>query len=403
MAASVLAQGVDYKVVARSPRAAGSPRSHDDFDPVAPRSRRRPPYTRAPHPGRRIRPRLRLREEPRVLDARRPERPGVPGFHDVLRVQPDRVQPPEDEGSGVPPRPAPRRPAQAGRWRTSTASNTPRSWTRSPGWPSPRGLPHAFFIEGGALAVENALKVAFDWKVRRNRARGISGGPGHAGHPLPRGVPRAQRVHAVADQHRPREDRPVPPVPLAAHRQPEAALPGHARGGERRGGGRGARARPGTAGLRGQPGRHRRHPHRADPGRGRGQPLPRRLPAGARAAGRRERVLLHRGRGADGHRHHRPHVGVRALRPRLPTPWPSARRRRSAAAWPGPRWTRSRRTSSRCPRASTRPGAAGSPTWCAARATWRSSRRTGWSTTRAWWASTCSRGLQQRAGRAAAA
>jgi len=31
---------------------------------------------------------------------------------------------------------------------------------------------HLFFIEGGALAVENALKAAFDWKVRRNLARG---------------------------------------------------------------------------------------------------------------------------------------------------------------------------------------------------------------------------------------
>ena len=32
----------------------------------------------------------------------------------------------------------------------------------------PKYLPHAFFVEGGALAVENALKVAFDWKVRKN-------------------------------------------------------------------------------------------------------------------------------------------------------------------------------------------------------------------------------------------
>ena len=30
------------------------------------------------------------------------------------------------------------------------------------------GLPHLFFIDGGALAVENALKVAFDWKSRLN-------------------------------------------------------------------------------------------------------------------------------------------------------------------------------------------------------------------------------------------
>ena len=32
----------------------------------------------------------------------------------------------------------------------------------------PKYLPHAFFVEGGALAVENGLKVAFDWKVRKN-------------------------------------------------------------------------------------------------------------------------------------------------------------------------------------------------------------------------------------------
>src|SRR6202041_1240302 len=33
-------------------------------------------------------------------------------------------------------------------------------------------LPHLFFVEGGALAVENALKVAFDWKSRRNERDG---------------------------------------------------------------------------------------------------------------------------------------------------------------------------------------------------------------------------------------
>src|SRR5665213_3325377 len=36
----------------------------------------------------------------------------------------------------------------------------------------PEYLPHAFFISGGALAVENALKVAMDWKVQKNFARG---------------------------------------------------------------------------------------------------------------------------------------------------------------------------------------------------------------------------------------
>jgi L-lysine 6-transaminase len=34
-------------------------------------------------------------------------------------------------------------------------------------------LPHLFFVEGGALAVENAMKVAFDWKSRWNEAHGI--------------------------------------------------------------------------------------------------------------------------------------------------------------------------------------------------------------------------------------
>ncbi len=35
-------------------------------------------------------------------------------------------------------------------------------------------LPYLFLIEGGALAVENALKTAFDWKSRRNEAEGRS-------------------------------------------------------------------------------------------------------------------------------------------------------------------------------------------------------------------------------------
>ena len=37
----------------------------------------------------------------------------------------------------------------------------------------PEYLKNTFFIEGGALAVENALKVAFDWKVRKNLKNGI--------------------------------------------------------------------------------------------------------------------------------------------------------------------------------------------------------------------------------------
>ncbi|WP_067469449.1 L-lysine 6-transaminase [Nocardia amamiensis] len=33
-------------------------------------------------------------------------------------------------------------------------------------------LPHLFFIDGGGLAVENALKIAFDWKSRHNQSHG---------------------------------------------------------------------------------------------------------------------------------------------------------------------------------------------------------------------------------------
>jgi L-lysine 6-transaminase len=39
----------------------------------------------------------------------------------------------------------------------------------------PPHMKYVFFIEGGTLGVENALKVAFDWKVRRNKARGVAG------------------------------------------------------------------------------------------------------------------------------------------------------------------------------------------------------------------------------------
>jgi L-lysine 6-transaminase len=37
----------------------------------------------------------------------------------------------------------------------------------------PKEFTHLFFIDGGALAVENTLKVAFDWKVQKNLRRGV--------------------------------------------------------------------------------------------------------------------------------------------------------------------------------------------------------------------------------------
>ncbi len=43
----------------------------------------------------------------------------------------------------------------------------------------PDYLPYSFFISGGALAVENALKVAFDWKVQKNFQKGYRQEVGH--------------------------------------------------------------------------------------------------------------------------------------------------------------------------------------------------------------------------------
>ncbi|MDZ7861158.1 MAG: L-lysine 6-transaminase [Candidatus Krumholzibacteriota bacterium] len=40
---------------------------------------------------------------------------------------------------------------------------------------APDYLPNLFFVSGGALAVENALKAAFDWKVQKNKEKGIEG------------------------------------------------------------------------------------------------------------------------------------------------------------------------------------------------------------------------------------
>lgn len=40
----------------------------------------------------------------------------------------------------------------------------------------PDDFRYLFFVAGGALAVENAMKAAFDWKAQKNRAAGVEGG-----------------------------------------------------------------------------------------------------------------------------------------------------------------------------------------------------------------------------------
>lgn len=41
---------------------------------------------------------------------------------------------------------------------------------------APAEFRYLFFVAGGSLAVENAMKTAFDWKRQRNRAAGVEGG-----------------------------------------------------------------------------------------------------------------------------------------------------------------------------------------------------------------------------------
>ena len=107
-----------------------------------------------------------------------------------------------------------------------------------------RALPHLFFVEGGALAVENALKT----RVRLEEPAQRGGGPlapaRHQGDAPDPGVPRPVRVHPVADQHRAGQDRPVPEVRLAQDRRARGHVPGPGAPGRDRGG-RGAGAGPG--------------------------------------------------------------------------------------------------------------------------------------------------------------
>lgn len=43
----------------------------------------------------------------------------------------------------------------------------------------PKGMKYTFWIAGGALAVENAIKAAFDWKVKKNFKKGYKSEKGH--------------------------------------------------------------------------------------------------------------------------------------------------------------------------------------------------------------------------------
>ena len=329
------------------------------------------------------------------------QRPRVPRLHDLLRLEPHRLQPPEDEG-----------PASSCGSCTRVAQLKPSLsdiYSVEYAWfvdtfgrlAMPADLKYAFFVEGGALGVENALKVAFDWKVRRNKAQGDRRREGQQGHPLPRGLPRPQRLHAVAHQHRPDEDRPLPQVPLAADRQPEAALPGHA-----------ARSRTTCARPRSARSTRSRKAFADNPDDiaaiiiepiqaegGDNHFRPEFLQALQRLARENECFFI-----VDevqtGIGHHREDVGLRALRAHARRP--RLRQEDAGLRLPGgPEGGRGAAERLQGALAhqlhlGRRPHRHGP----LRRATSRSSTRTGWSTTRAWSASTCCAGLRGRAGRA---
>jgi hypothetical protein len=97
------------------------------------------------------------------------------------------------------------------------------------------GLPHLFFVEGGALAVENALKVAFDWKSRWNEAHGRDPRLGTKVLHLRDAFHGRSGYTHVAHQHRPGQGRPLPAVRLAAHPVAVPVLDGRRRAARARG------------------------------------------------------------------------------------------------------------------------------------------------------------------------
>ena len=138
----------------------------------------------------------------------------------------------------------------------------------------PADMPHLFLVSGGALAVENALKTAFDWKVRKN----LAAGKGEKGSKI---IHFCEAFHGrsgytlsltnTADprkyQYFPRFDWPriVNPklrFPVTDQVLAETIAVEH------------QAIEQIKAAVRAEPGRDRRADHRADPGRRRRQPLP---------------------------------------------------------------------------------------------------------------------------------
>ena len=163
----------------------------------------------------------------------------------------------------------------------------------------PSYMKHSFFVAGGALAVENALKAAMDWKVRKNIRKGYRDGRGtkvlhfeEAFHG------RSGYTVSLTNTADPNKHKFFAKFDWPRVVNPESHLPAD-RGQPRSGGeARTAGHRPDQDRLRPEPRRNLRDHHRADPGRGRRQPFPHRLHARTAPPGRRERGDADHGRSA---------------------------------------------------------------------------------------------------------
>jgi L-lysine 6-transaminase len=101
-------------------------------------------------------------------------------------------------------------------------------------------LPHLFLVEGGALAVENALKCAFDWKSRRNEEAGRSPDlgtsvlhlrhafHGRSGYTMSLTNTDPVKIDRYPKFNWPRIESPVMRFPLAAHEDELARAEGRA-------------------------------------------------------------------------------------------------------------------------------------------------------------------------------
>ena len=165
----------------------------------------------------------------------------------------------------------------------------------------PADMPYLFFVDGGALAVENALKTAMDWKVRKNLAtgKGEKGNKiihfreafhGRSGYTLSLTNTADPRKHIYfAKFDWPRITNPKLRFPVT-----KDVLGGNDR-----------RGSPAVAeieqAVRKNPDEIAAVDHRADPGRGRRQSLPARVLRPVAPPCRRTRLYVHRRRGADRH------------------------------------------------------------------------------------------------------